>query len=159
MGITVTDYGADRMVEALGVRPMSVKVGVIGAKAAEPKAGGELGGITGNTVVEIATIHEFGLGDNPRRSFIASYVDEDEANIRERLHRAGLLVIKDKITLHHALDLMGLYIVGQMQERMADGIPPPLSKKYAARMNVGRKDTLIRTGQLRSSITHEVSDG
>jgi hypothetical protein len=129
----------------------TVKVGVIGPKASAAKTEGK-----GLTVVEVASFHEFGLGV-PKRSFIAGYVDENEADLRKRMRKAGELVAKGSHTLEQALELFGLYVVGGMQDRISDNIPPALAESTKKRK--GSSVALINTGQLRSSITHEVDTG
>jgi hypothetical protein len=150
--VTVRDRGADAAIKRARGR-MTVKVGVIGAKAAEPKKGGASAKLTGNTVAEIATIHEFGIGV-PRRSFIADYVDEDQPDLEKRLSLSARNIVKGKAMKEQEAERFGLYVVGQMQERIARGIAPPLHPETIRRK--GSATPLIDTGQLRSSITHKV---
>jgi phage gpG-like protein len=128
-------------------KEMTIKVGVQGREASEPKANG------GGTVVEIATIHEFGLGNNPRRSFIADGYDESIDEAKRRLKKAGIRIADGANPIVEA-ERFGLWAAGEYQERMARGIPPALKPATIARK--GSDKPLIDTGQLRSSITHKV---
>jgi hypothetical protein len=131
----------------------TVKVGVFGDKAGA--AHGE-----GLTVVEVATVHEFGDPEQgiPRRSFIRDYVDLHRRELEARLTRLGRQVIKGK-SLKTLLDQYGLVVVGEIQTRIANKISPPNSPVTVKRK--GSDVPLIDTGQLRSSIAHlaEVSSG
>jgi hypothetical protein len=148
MTVTDKDRGAKELLRRLAKRT-TVRVGVIGSEAA--KEHGE-----GATNVDVATFHEFGLGV-PRRSFIADYVDENNTDIAEKIRKTGKLIIKRELTPEQAFGRLGLYIQGEIQQRIADGIAPPLSEMTIERK--GSSTPLIDTGQLRSSITYEVDDG
>jgi len=138
-----TDHGAKALLKKVR-RAGSVKVGVMGSEAGEKH--GDL------TVADIATFHEFGLG-NPKRSFIADYVDEGVSDIEAKIRSAAERVIRGS-TIERELSILGLYIQGEIQKRMSAGIPPPLKPATIARK--GSSTPLIDTGQLRSSITYEV---
>ena len=130
-----------------------VKVGVIGDEAASQEAGGSL------TVADVASFHEFGLGV-PERSFIRAYVDENDGPIRVRLRDIANRVLTRNQSPRSGLEILGLLTVGEIQQRMAAGLQPDLSDAYVKRLNKPDKTArLIRTGQLRSSITHAVEPG
>lgn len=106
---------------------------------------------TNKTVGEIAEIHEYGLGNVPERSFIRAWFDANPGKIKEALARLMASMVKGNRTKTQVLDLYGQWAVGQIQQRMAAGIPPEL--KY-------REGTpLIDTGQLRASISYRVENG
>ena len=149
--VRVVDRGADALMKRLADMDMAVKVGVIGSEAAAPHK------LTGTTVVDIATIQEFGLG-SPQRSFIRGYVDENEPKLRARLRGVGEQVLKGQLSLRAGLDRYGLLTVGEIQERMSRGIPPGLSESTKKRRGENAV-ALIASGQLRSSITHAVTQG
>lgn len=153
MTVRDRDRGAAALVRKSGKRAR-VKVGVIGQEAAkrkrQPAGSGTV--VSDETVIDIATKHEFGIGV-PQRSFIAGYADESESINKRRLRNVMMQVIKG-MPMDVALETFGLVIVGEMQERISNRIPPPLSQ---ARIKVKGSDVpLIDTGQLRSSITHRV---
>jgi hypothetical protein len=105
------------------------------------------------TVLEVAIFNEFGLGV-PERSFIRAYVDANEKRIKEMCRVLALQVLAGKISQEQALELLGLKLVGEIQQRIADGIPPPNAPSTIKAK--GSSVPLIDTGQLRSSITHRV---
>jgi hypothetical protein len=138
------DRGAKALLKKIR-RSARVKVGIIGAAASADH--------DGVTNVEVGSFHEFGLGV-PRRSFIADYVDQNVGDIESHIRKAAKRVVKGKSTIDQALELLGIYIQGEIQQRMAAGIPPPLKQTTIDRK--GSSTPLIDTGQLRSAITYEV---
>lgn len=131
----------------------TVRVGVQGDEAGEehPES-------PGVTVAEIAEKHEFGVG-TPRRSWLRDYVDAEESRIRQRLRNVGVAMVKGQADARQGLELLGLATVGEIQERISRGIPPPLSETRIRQKTVqGREGyiPLIDTGHFRSSITHVV---
>jgi hypothetical protein len=132
----------------------TVRVGVMGSKASEAKSV-RGGGGSETTVIDVATKHEFGIGV-PRRSFIADWADESEAEARRRLRKAADR-IEDQGGLELELNKFGIWAVGQIQARISRRIPPPLSETRIAQK--GSDVPLIDTGQLRSSVTYDVDDG
>lgn len=155
--VRVVDRGANAMLKSMAEasKPATVKVGVIGQEAS---AGHKLSALT---MVAIATIHEFGLGPaykkkGPNRSFIRAYVDEKEATLKKRLRGIGEHVLRGK-SVRMGLEQFGLLTVGEIQQRISAGIPPALDQSTIDRK--GSSTPLINTGQLRSSITHQVMGG
>ena len=156
MTVRVTDRGANELLRRLreAQRGTSVKVGVIGAEAADTTPDGTL------TVADVASFHEFGLGNNEKRSFIRAYVDERDAELRQRLRGIGEAVIRRRLPVAPGLDQFGSLAIGEIKERMAAGLQPNLSDAYVARRKLTDNTArLIRTEQLRSSITYAVEPG
>lgn len=151
--------------EVFGDRAASVRVGVLAERGAMPHeagAGSKISKVP--TVVEIAAIHEFGLGV-PERSFVRAYIDENEGRIRQMLlalmrgaieraltqGRAGKI---DDTARRGVLSKLGMKMVGEIQQRISRGIAPALAESTIARK--GSSTPLIDTGQLRSSITFAI---
>jgi hypothetical protein len=109
--------------------------------------------VDGVTVLDVATFHEFGLGV-PERSFLRGWFDENIERAREALVRLMRSVVEGKRTKEQALELFGVWLVGEIQKRMAENIPPPLAPETIARK--GSDVALIDTGQLRSSVTYKI---
>ena len=131
-----------------------VTVGIHEAEGAEGKKEPE--GTSRTSLIEVAEAHEFGLGVPPR-SFVAGAVDDNESEFQTKLTE-GLKASAQPGGRgpEQTLERFGLYVVGVMQQRIADGIEPGL---YAAgirhRKEVGQNPPytpLSLTGQLRSSI-------
>lgn len=131
-----------------------IRVGVMGSKASEAKSV-RGGGVSDTTVIDVATKHEFGLGV-PRRSFIADWADESEAEARRRLRKAAER-IESPGDLDKELNKFGLWAVGDIVQRITRRIDPPNSQATEDRK--GSDVPLVDTGQLKSSITYDVDDG
>jgi hypothetical protein len=116
----------------------------------------------GMTVVALAAIHEFGLGNVPERSFIRAWFDENEDRAKEALRRLLVSVVEGKRQPQQALSLFAQWALGEMQKRMAAGIPPALQPETIRKKTRAGKTgetPLIDTGQLRSSLSYEILDG
>ena len=131
-----------------------VTVGIHEAEGSEGKKEPE--GTSRTSLIEVAEAHEFGLGV-PQRSFVAGAVDDNESEFQTKLTE-GLKASAQPggCGPEQTLERFGLYVVGVMQQRIADGIEPELAektKRQKQRRTGEAKDTpLILTGQLRSSI-------
>jgi hypothetical protein len=126
----------------------SLTVGVL----EEDKGGeGHGGSEEGLTVSQIATEHEFGLGV-PERSFIRAWFDAQKNQIDQDLSKMMRQVIQGRYDLDRGLNILGVKYVGEIQQKIPAGIPPPNSDRTIARK--GSSTPLIDTGQLRSAITY-----
>lgn len=148
MSATVVDRDlglADR-VKALSGK-WHVKVGVLeDAAPRDDKA----------TNSEIAAFHEFGLGV-PERSFVRRTADEKLSEIQNTQRAVGRQILEGKIDGEQGAERLGVVVAGLMKQRIADFIPPPLSEQRIKEK--GSTVPLIDTGQLRSSIHHQVQKG
>jgi phage gpG-like protein len=108
------------------------------------------------TVEEVALYQEEGtktkLGTPaiPSRSFIKATFDQNKEMIRKTFMSS---ILKSPT---QSLELVGAYVVGLIQSRIASGIPPALNPKTIKRK--GSSKPLIDTGQLRNSITFKIGD-
>lgn len=128
-----------------------VVVGVLAdGKGGALAEGGDL------VVLDLATIHEFGSTDGrvPQRSFLRAWVDENHAQVLEWQRAMMRAVAAGELDVPLALERLGLKIAGAIQAFMATSIPPPNAPATIERK--GSSTTLIDSGQLRSSITHQV---
>jgi hypothetical protein len=130
-------------------RGRAVTVGVHSGEGGAPSGGG------GMTVGDVATVHEFGLGDVPERSFVRNFADEvrDEAT-KVEAKLVGAEIRRRGSNVHEALEKFGLWLTAKMQKRIRAGISPALDPVTIERK--GSSTPLIDTGQLVSSITHKV---
>lgn len=126
-------------------------VGVQGSQAAANYQGP---GTKKLTIAEIATIHEFGTARIPERSFIRATIDQHRRAIQKRATLLGTGVLTLKFTARAALELLGMYAVGLIQQRIANRIAPPNRPSTIARK--GSSVPLIHRGQLRGSITYTI---
>lgn len=163
------DKGYQKLLKRLLAKePKEVSIGIFSAEAEQPHEEPDrfIGpqeetfgpekpkAVSALTVGDIAEIHEYGLGNNPERSFIRAWVDENPGKIKVAMTRLMVSVVKGKRDKGQALDAFGLWAVGQMQKRIASGIAPPLTA--ATILKKGSTIPLIDTGQLRASITYQV---
>lgn len=146
MKTKVTDRGYAALVKRVyGLKKPKIKVGIF---AEESHKDSDL------TVLEIAVIQEFGTDKIPARSFLRAWFDENREKCHEAVARMMKAVIAGKYTKEQALELLAQRFVGEIQRRIAQGIPPPLAPSTVARK--GSSTPLIDKGQLRSSITYVV---
>lgn len=150
MTIRKNDNGANELLRRMKRRG-EVRVGFIGAKAEAEHEEAE-----GLTVIDVATQHEFGLGV-PERSMIRKPTDEREPLIKANIRQAAKWYANGEKSLTDALDLFGLWLVGELKENIQAGIAPPLSesRKLEKQAGGGPSTPLINTGQMISSLTHE----
>jgi hypothetical protein len=125
----------------------AVGVGITGTTGAQI-ASGEL------TVLDIGTIHEFGLGRVPQRSFVRAWFDELAPKNKRRVMLIAQRVLKGQLSERRGLELLGLEFQASMQARITRGIAPPNAPATIAKK--GSSTSLIDTGQLRQAISYEV---
>lgn len=134
-------------------RDSSVRVGVLGDE--KPR---EEGGLSN---VQVATIHEFGAGRIPERSFIRATFDAQRQAYFTLAARLAGALYDGKTTVEKALGLMGMKMVADIRAHIRAGIAPPLAestlRRRRAKGRVGAKGepvALIDTSQLINSITY-----
>lgn len=152
MTVRVRDKGANELLTTLNRarrgEPWSVEVGVIGNKASREK--GE-----GVTVADVATWAELGLGQ-PKRSWLRGFIDEAEKKIQKRISKEMRAVVSGDRSPRQAMRRIGVWLVGEIQERISNKIPPPNAPSTVKAK--GSSVPLIDTGQLRSSISSRVKN-
>lgn len=109
---------------------------------------------SGLAVATVATFHEFGLGNNPERSFLRSWFDAKQGDIAKQMTASEKAVVKGTLTQDQAIERLGLRFVAEIQAKIASGIPPANADSTVARK--GSSTPLVDSGQLKSSITHKV---
>ena len=132
-----------------------VQVGILSSGRGAASKGSADGKLSGLSVLEVGTFHEFGLGV-PRRSFIRDWYSENQEPSAKRLRVCSELVVSGKKSAVGAAELLGLWAQGSIQARIAAGPSDwaPLAASTIKRK--GSAKALIDTGQLRSSITFTV---
>lgn len=142
-----------------GKSKAKVAIGILtgdGGHAGDAHEGNEKGDATA-TLLEVAIYNEFGGpngNDPPERSFIRDWFDAAEPRKRRELVALMQGVIKGTRTKDQILELLGLSCVGEIQERIAQGIDPPNAKSTVRRK--GSSTPLINRGQLRAGVTFAV---
>lgn len=146
------DHGWTKLkAELLRLKEKSVVlVGVQGDLAAEPHAGADVSN------VQIATFQEFGTTRGvPERPFLRGTIDENRERYANMVQKSAERIVDGKSSVDKELALWGEKIVGDVKQRIAAGIDPPLQPATIARK--GSSKPLIDSGQLRNSITYTVS--
>lgn len=176
MTVRSVDHGYDALVKRIfGFKQATVAAGILAKDGAKPhKApGAEIAeGVAWTesanpkpiasededlTVIEVACWNEFGTEHIPARSFVRAWFDEHQAEIREKLRRLMLLVVSGKRTKKQILEQLGAWCAGEIQRRMAEGVPPPNAQSTIDRK--GSSTPLIATGQMRSSVSYRTDAG
>lgn len=142
------DRGAAALKARLAAKAQAVEVGIVGDKATLPE--GE-----GVTVADVALWAEYGLGQ-PQRSWLRDWIEENQAALDTNMRAEAAAIKAGTRTKAQALARLGLWIQGAIQERIANGIEPPNADSTIQRK--GSSKPLIDTGQLRSSISHRVTE-
>ena len=129
---------------------MAVKVGAVGAGAAELEAD------SGLTLAELWHIHEYGTADGhiPERAPLrkALVAGRDELAVVYRKVAYGVLT--GKLTARQALGLLGLRAKTLVQETIIAGVDPPNATSTILRK--GSSTPLIDHGQLYRSVDFEI---
>ncbi len=140
-----TDKGYKALFKKIKGPPRTLRVGIL-----SEAAGASHGAMT---VGDIATLHEFGIGQ-PERSFIRAWADEESGKIEIALRKVAESVIRGKYDLATGLERVGALFAASIQARIAGGIAPANAPSTIAKK--GSSTPLIDQGILRSSISHEV---
>ena len=113
----------------------------------------------GATVATIARVHEFGHSGKgiPERSFLRSTIDENERRYAAALGDGIERSIMGKSTVYKELELLGLEVKGDVQQKITDIRTPPNAPSTSAAK--GSSNPLIDTGHMRQNITHKVDVG
>lgn len=147
--VTDRDQGYDRMIadlDALARDELEITVGVH-----EEEGGGDEG--NGRTVAEIAEANEFGLGV-PARPAITGWADENRDAFTARMGQELEAALRARQSPAQRLDALAQVAAGEVQAKIAGGVPPPNAPVTVARK--GSSTPLIDKGQFRSSIRGKV---
>jgi hypothetical protein len=145
------DKGLREFMRRLKNERWQLTVGVHG-----PEGGKQATGDTRLTVLDVATINEFGLGV-PERSFIRDWYDQQEKHLQDDLRKIAKANFKGVYDTQTGLERFGLKCVGEVQARIKSGIPPANAPSTIAKK--GSSTPLIDKGQLWTSVTFKVTRG
>ena len=152
MSVKERDNGHRALRKRLEAAKRAVTVGIHEAEGSDAAEGSEE-----LTVLDVAYFAEFGTENAPRRSFITDWADEAEEANKEALRRSAQAVVNGSLpSVHNALDRVGQKFVGDVQARVKAGIDPPNAEGTVEKK--GSSTPLIDTGQLWTSVRHEVHD-
>lgn len=147
------DHGYAKAIEAFG-EGATVRCGIQGSDAVR-----EHDDKSRLSVVEIATVHEFGSSDGriPQRSFLRSTFDESQAELSKLLSRLGSQVAALKMSTEQAVELIGLRYVDLVKAKIRNHIAPLLAESTIVKK--GSSTPLIDTGRLIGSLRAVVRVG
>lgn len=146
-------------VESLGGDKLMV--GIQGAEAAREHPNSE----HGETVGQIAAKNYFGTSGYqdvrgnwvppiPARPWLTEAIVRKKDNLQAVVKKASRSVAAGKIDATRALELIGAYMVGQAQETISEGVPPP-NAPLTIKLK-GSSKPLIDSGLVRQSHTYKV---
>jgi hypothetical protein len=136
-----------------------VKVGVLSSD------GGGAEHSDGITMVELAAIHEFGspAANIPERSFIRRTFTDQKGKFTALAAKLVRQIFEGKMTTDRALELLGTWGATEVKNTVSEErVTPKLEESEAGRRTIARKGssvTLIDTGRMVPSVTHEVKQG
>lgn len=143
--LSVDSDRLERLLQVVKNAP-DLHVGSLGSKAHEAHGPGE-------TNASILAKHELGAGV-PRRSWLRDWLAEKREWVKQRWTAAAIRAVDRLEPFDKHLDLLGLELVGSIQQRISNRIPPPNAQ---ATIDAKGSDVpLIDSGQARTSITHKV---
>lgn len=136
---------------------------VLAALAKKPKvtlgihSGASKGYPNGTTVLDVAGWNHDGTERIPPRPFLDNWIAKakESGKIMQQIVAGMKPVLQGKMDVKTALDRLGLVWVGEIQQGIADRVPPPNAPSTIKKK--GSDVPLIDTGQLRSAITHKVT--
>lgn len=135
-----------RLLRFLGKIKAQVSVGITQESGAAEREG--------TTVAEIATIHEFGLGQI-ERSWLRGWFDENREFIKTQIRKAANAVVEGRLDIDQALELLGQQFVGSIKERITSGSALAPNAESTIKRK-GSSTPLVDEGRLLSAITYEV---
>lgn len=110
----------------------------------------------GPTMAELGEIFEFGLGNNPERSWLRGWKSENETLLLKKIKRVAEAVFQGKMSPEQGMNLLGLSSVGGVKKRIQASIAPPLKPATLKRKGANKTTPLIDTAQWIGSISHAV---
>lgn len=165
--ITEKDLGWSKIkaeAQKLAKKPF-VKIGIQGESGLKPKKKrGKVRGETaspGFTVVDIATVHEYGSPDKgiPERSFIRSTMDQNAvkySNIAAGM-KDQILNANSPLTTEKALEIIGQIIEADIKNKFTNNNWPELKDPTRGGKNpTGDAKPLLDTAQTVNSIRYQV---
>lgn len=139
--MTIVDKRSDVLEAMLGGLSVEMTVGIHEAEGTADH--------DGLTNAELGSIHEFGAGDIPQRSFIRAWVDENQSLIDEWVTDAANAILAGEDP-EGASERVALQMETGIKERMLSGISPELNENSKRGKEGGVP--LIDSSQLLGSI-------
>jgi len=134
------------------IKKASVDVGVLASKST--------GKIYSNgvNVLQVAAIHEFGLGTSPKRSFLKMPQQVKEKEISQFIKRQLKSTLDGKSSIKKGLGLIGVFVTNVSVDAFdSNGFGQWQELEQSTIDAKGSSQTLTDTGTLKNSITHRVN--
>ncbi len=147
--ITDIDHGFLRIRRELKkMNEVYVKVGILSDAGTYPENQGN------QNLADVAIANEYGTETIPPRPFMRQSFDKNQSEIVDFEEKQKSQIFLGEISTEKALDTLGVFFKGKIQEEFVEG-------KFAknAPVTIARKGSsqpLIDTGRLRQSIDHQV---
>lgn len=106
------------------------------------------------TMVELATIHEYGLGHVPERSFLRASLIANQTRYSNIIKAKMLDILNERSSALQFKQKLGELAVKDVKEYVLTGSFKPLKPATIKRKRSSRP--LIHTGRLRQSVTYQV---
>lgn len=110
----------------------------------------------GLSMPQIAAQNEFGTDRIPERSFMRTSYDENVTKIQSLIRREYEQVVDGQKTANRALGIVGLYVVGLIQQKIRQITQPPNSPRTIAIKKSSKP--LIDFGQMVGSVSYVVAN-
>ena len=107
------------------------------------------------SVGEVAVAMNFGTSTIPARPFLTGTAEATKTQMRAFMKREIQKIAKGESAPAESLSRIGAYQVGLIQKTISSNMPPPNSPATIARK--GSSTTLIDSGQMRQTVTYEVT--
>ncbi len=147
---------------------LSAKVGILADpdgnkahKADSKKKRRESDGTIANsddTLLDIAVIHEFGLGNQKERSFLRS--TSNDKRVKNKIGKIAENELSKAADPDKIIRKLAAAMVGEVKKKFTDNDWPALNDPTRGGKNPqGGARPLVDTGQLRASIAYEIIEG
>lgn len=113
---------------------------------------------TESEVLTKAAVNEFGTSDGriPERPFMRNSLKTNRDVYQRLAAGEAKAIVHGRSDMRSSLTRIGIAAQGHIQKEIASSVPPPNAPSTIERK--GSSTTLIDTGEMRQSVTHEVED-
>ena len=108
----------------------------------------------GTSVIEVALHNEFGTSRMPERSFMRSTINENRDAYMDIMRKLMKSVLDGKRSVDDGLEMLGVQVQGDMQQKISDISQPPNSAQTIALK--GSSNPLMDTDHMIQALTYEV---
>lgn len=144
---------AELAAEIYAMASIRIKVGVLKSGDADEEVGDG-----GFTMVQLAAVHELGLGGLPKRSFIRQALVEEVKQLQDFQVNLVRQIYGGKLKARQAADLLGEFVVALIRRWVREHpLDPGWANALSTIKKKGSDRPLVDTGRLLAAITYEVA--